>query len=70
MKTKIDLHSPLPVVLSKKQAAELAHVSQRCIEMWIASGRLRATRAVPSGSSRVLIRAVDLLRLLGLDDEA
>lgn len=56
----------LPPLLTRRQAADFAHVTLRTISRWLEDGRLRAARTHPdAGRGRTLILKTSLLALLG-----
>ena len=57
----------LPLLLTRRQAADLLHVDVRTIGRMLSDGRLmRACKTAPTGSGRVLLRRDDVLRFVGL----
>lgn len=59
----------LPALVPAALAAEFLSVTDRTIRRWSREGRIRTLRTTPSGSGRVLIPRVEILRLLGSMEE-
>ncbi len=56
----------LPPLITRKQAADFAHVNTRTVSRWLEAGRLRACKTHPDERrGRTLILKSSLLELLG-----
>jgi excisionase family DNA binding protein len=55
--------------LTKREAAQLARVTERTVDRWAAEGRFHSWRPIAAGSGRKLIDRATFLAFIGLAAE-